>query len=119
MKYLYIAFILFLFSGCDATKTETQDTSNEYNNTNTISDDNNTDKNTSIIDNESLYYQQWYMDINTTFYTQNSIDEDAHIHPDSDTYEKYTGKGITVAVIDNGFDTSHGEIKDILLQLYH
>ena len=64
---------------------------------------------------ENLYNEQWYLEEDATFYNLHGIDSDAHIHPNTTTYETYTGKGVKVAIIDNGFDINHPEIKDTII----
>lgn len=64
---------------------------------------------------ENLYHEQWYMDKETTFYTLNQINTEAHIHPDENTYTTYTGNGVKIAIIDDGFDINHPEIKDKII----
>jgi len=53
---------------------------------------------------------QWYATYNEDFYNINEVDKDAHIHGD-EYYSTYTGKGVKVAIIDNGFDTAHPEFQ--------
>jgi len=62
-----------------------------------------------------LYEEQWYMEKNTEFYTKNKIDENAHIHPDTNSYKTYQGRGVKVAIIDDGFDVNHPEIQDNII----
>lgn len=134
MRYAFLAILLF-FVGCGGSQGIESKSSNLLDeNKTTIIDSNQTDSNTTIPNNDvnetvdnnettnstdsntsqyfgGLYYQQWYMDKNDTFYQLNNIDGDAHIHPSSSTYKTYTGKGIKIAVIDDGFDVNHPEIK--------
>lgn len=62
-----------------------------------------------------LYNEQWYMEKDSSFYTLHNINNEAHIHPNTTTYQTYTGKGVKVAIIDDGFDTNHPEIKDNII----
>jgi len=73
------------------------------------------DSGTIIDTRENLYNEQWYLEEDATFYNLHGIDSDAHIHPNTTTYETYTGKGVKVAIIDNGFDINHPEIKDTII----
>ncbi len=57
---------------------------------------------------EPLYFEQWAINYNQAFYTQNSINKDAHIHAEK-SMGRYTGKGIKLAVIDIGFEVNHPE----------
>ncbi len=62
-----------------------------------------------------LFYQQWSINYNSGFYNRNAINNNAHINPQNVFYS-YSGKGVKVAVIDNGFDTTHPEIKDKIIK---
>ena len=53
---------------------------------------------------------QWYATYDENFYTNKGVDENASIHGD-EVYSKYTGKGVKVAIIDNGFDMTHPELQ--------
>jgi len=59
--------------------------------------------------------EQWYMQKDTNFYVTNGINSDAHIHPDTNTYQTFTGYGVKIAIIDDGFDINHPEIKDKII----
>jgi len=63
------------------------------------------------IETPNLFLEQWTINKNTTFYSQNNINNNAHINMQNIS-STYTGKNIRVAVIDNGFDINHPEIKD-------
>jgi subtilisin family serine protease len=69
------------------------------------------------VDDEPLFEQQWYINYNESFYTQNSVDENANING-SDALSKYSAKGITIAIIDNGLDVNHEELEGALLSTY-
>jgi len=73
------------------------------------------DSGTTLDTRENLYNEQWYLEEDATFYTLHGIDSDSHIHPNTTTYETYTGEGVKVAIIDNGFDINHPEIKDTII----
>ncbi len=90
MKITLTFFIIFIFLGCS----------------NSTSDSTNTNP---------LFNQQWSINYNSEFYNLNAIDNNAHINPGSVFYS-YTGKGVKVAVIDNGFDITHPEIKDKIIK---
>jgi len=66
---------------------------------------------------EPYFYQQWYLDKNDTFYQENNIDDNASIHI-SDTLQHYSGKEITIAIIDDGLDVSHEEINSSIVATY-
>lgn len=67
-----------------------------------------------VIKDEPLFYEQWYINHDEDFYTKNDIDTNAHINV-KDNLKKYTGKGIKVAIIDDGFDTNHIEISNKII----
>ena len=66
---------------------------------------------------EPYYYQQWYLDKNDTFYYQNYIDDDAHIHV-GDLLATYTGKGVKIAVIDDGLDVHHEDLEGAIINTF-
>lgn len=96
MRILWLLFIVFIFTSC-----------NKSSDTRSISGDNNQTE-------EPLFNQQWSINHNTTFYAQNSINENADINR-GDIFSRYTGKGVKVAIIDDGFDVNHSEIKDKII----
>ena len=79
------------------------------------SDDDNGDLNPPIRD--TYYYQQWYLDINNTFYSEIGIDPHANIHADY-AKSQYSGRGIKIAVIDDGLDMFHEDLGDSLIASY-
>lgn len=108
MKKILILIALIFFTGCGSSSSNTVVDTNESN----ITETNSTEENiTGVVQKaDSLLYQQWAIYKDDTFYAQNGIDADANIHMQS-IFNTYTGKGIKVAVIDNGFDIIHPEIK--------
>ena len=80
---IYIVCFMVLLVGCNNTKSKNSSKEEPY------------------------FSQQWYLTKNQKFYEKNNIDNNASIHFDPQT--PYTGKGITIAVIDDGLDTSHEE----------
>lgn len=88
----------FLLIGCSSSSSTDTNSTQEKNST-------------IIIDTipEPLYYQQWYLDYNETFYEENGIDSNASIHSDELLF-KYTGKGIKIAIIDDGLDVEHEDL---------
>ena len=66
---------------------------------------------------EPYYDEQWYLHKNQTFYEINNINENAHIHM-GDELQQYSGKGITVAIIDDGLDMTHEELKKTEMVTY-
>jgi len=120
MKQLFVLVLIFLLSGCNSfsNSSSTSINSDDSSSTSINSDDGLlvTDENQDLVEVfDSLLYQQWAIEYNQTFYTQNNIDENAHIHG-SNSFENYTGDGVVVAVIDNGFDITHPEIKDKIIK---
>jgi subtilisin family serine protease len=70
-----------------------------------------------ILEDEPYYSQQWYLHYNETMYSQNSIDENAHIHPE-EFLKTYSGKGIKIAIIDDGLDTNHEDLYGSIINTY-
>ncbi len=67
---------------------------------------------------EPYYYQQWYIEKNETFYSDNSIDSDAGVHA-GEILKRYTGRGVTIAVIDDGVDMTHEELNTSIVSMYN
>ena len=121
---------LFLLVGCGKDYTSTDDTNSsdtnrpiDINNTddvNTSIDLNSTDDNITTETNLSLepyLFQQWYLEENETFYSEHDIDINASIHV-GDTLKNYTGKGVTIAIIDDGLDVTHEELNNSIMATY-
>ena len=70
--------------------------------------------NTSIV--EPLFAEQWYLAKNAKFYEENHIDADASIH--YGTRCQHAGKGVKIAIIDDGLDVHHPELKDRISRTY-
>lgn len=66
---------------------------------------------------EPYYYQQWYLEKNETFYLQNGVDNDAHIHS-KNLLHTYRGQGVKIAVIDDGLDTTHEDLHGAIISTY-
>lgn len=101
MKFILAVFAMFFLLGCSSGGFAPE--------SNTTNDPNGTTTTT-----PSLLYEQWSIHYNADFYNQNSIDVNANINGDS-IYQNFTGKGIKVAVIDDGFDVNHPEIKNKII----
>jgi len=100
IKSLYACIFLLMLIGCG---------SGGKNNYENIEENN--EENTSFSPGLEAYYsEQWYLEENQTFYAINNIDENAHIHM-SDILQHYSGRGVTVAIIDDGLDVTHEELK--------
>jgi len=68
---------------------------------------------------EPFFYQQWYVACDETFCRENAIDPDAGIHMPLEALSSNGGKGVTVAVIDDGLDVSHPEIASAIKATYN
>ncbi|MDF1883501.1 S8 family serine peptidase [Sulfurimonas sp. SAG-AH-194-C21] len=51
------------------------------------------------------------------FYSQNAINENAHINV-KNLLQTYTGEGVRVAIIDDGLDTQHEDLKGSIIHSY-
>jgi len=67
---------------------------------------------------EPYYYQQWYLNKNENFYQVNGIQNDANIHM-GEVWRQYSGKGVKIAIIDDGLDMLHEDIKNTLVSSYN
>ena len=112
MRYVYLVVFFFLFIACGGGSIGNNSKENirESNITQDSSDTN--------ISQEPFFYQQWYLDKNDTFYNQNSIDKDANIHPAS-LLQTYGGRGIKIAVIDDGLDVNHEDLVGAIIRTYN
>lgn len=66
---------------------------------------------------EPYFNEQWYINNNNAFYTDNTINADAHIHTNN-LLKSYTGKGVKIAIIDDGLDTTHEDLKGAIISTY-
>ncbi|RLD04995.1 MAG: hypothetical protein DRI32_04795 [Chloroflexi bacterium] len=62
-----------------------------------------------------LYYQQWSINEDLEFYYEHDIDEDAGINP-KNVFQFFNGEGVKVAIIDDGFDVNHPEIREKIIK---
>ena len=106
MKYFFLILTILFLSNCGS------------NSSNDNTDTNNTEPENPITTKEPYQYQQWYIEHNTTFFQENNINEDAHIHG-SDFINKYTGKGIKIAIIDDGLDVTHEDLNGAIYKTYN
>lgn len=67
---------------------------------------------------DPLYSQQWYLHYDKTLYSRHFFSPDAHIHLDSMS-QKYKGKGIKIAVFDDGCDIDHEDLSGAILTTYN
>lgn len=66
---------------------------------------------------DKYFYQQWYLEKNDDFYAKYYISNNASIN--AGRYNRiYTGKGIKVAIIDNGLDVYHEDLRDGILDTF-
>lgn len=73
-------------------------------------------KNNSHSIQEPLFSSQWYINYNKEFYAKNDIDRDAGIDA-SDILQKYSGKGVKIAIIDNILNTMHDDLQGASLSV--
>lgn len=78
--------------------------------------ENNITENKSKLIQELYFNEQWYLEENVTFYDENNIDANASIH--FGTRYNYTGKGVKIAVIDDGLDITHPELNGSIVATY-
>lgn len=107
IRLIFIEIVLLLFIGCGgggSSQSAVEDNVTFENN-----------KTVSYI-NEPYFYQQWYLDYNKTFYDEDGIDTNASIHLGSE--QIYSGKGVTIAIIDDGFDITHPELQGNIIATY-
>lgn len=69
------------------------------------------------IQKDPLYYQQWYLDKNDTFYLENGIDDEAHINA-GNILSTNSGRGIKIAIIDDGLDITHEDLVGSIYKTY-
>lgn len=66
---------------------------------------------------DPLYPQQWYLTPNFNFFSSLQLTLDAGIKIE-DAWKYAKGKGVKIAIIDDGFDINHPEIKDAIIYAY-
>ncbi len=133
---LSLFFIVIIFSSCENILNKSSNSAIVYDDNNLTISDKSAQRNdfygygklnlTKLIENVAVlenksenlkgeyYNQQWALEYDESFYIQYNINKDAHINPTT-VYKNFTGTGVTVAVIDNGFDIEHPEIKDKII----
>lgn len=110
MNSIYLFTLVFLIgcgSGSDSTPSDAIVESNEEN----IIVEN-------ILLDDPMLNEQWSIYKNDEFYRLNDIDSEAHIHA-KNTLPILSGKRIKIAVIDDGFDINHPEIKSKIIHTYN
>ncbi|WP_456383066.1 S8 family serine peptidase [Hydrogenimonas sp.] len=114
---LTVTFLALLLTGCGGGGgsggggEETGCVPREYNKTNLPPLPRRTD-----FDGNTLYYQQWAIHFDRRFYTENDISDDASIHLDES--HRYLGRGIKIAVIDDGLDVDHEDLVNAVVATY-
>jgi len=81
-----------------------------------LSSENNITVDKSKLIEEPYFNEQWYIEENVTFYEANNIDANVSIH--FGTHYNYTGKGVKIAVIDDGLDVTHPELNGTVVATY-
>jgi len=89
MNYRIVFFLLLFLSGCNSSKTTSQ---------------------------EPLFQEQWALHYDQPFYDAYAINKEAHIHA-TNAMQHYTAKGVKVAIIDIGFDVEHFEYKKNIVKV--
>jgi subtilisin family serine protease len=70
------------------------------------------------IPDEPYYFAQWYINYNKNFYIHNKIAKNAGIHTTDKLLHQYSGKGVTIAIIDDDLDASHEDLKGAIFKIY-
>ncbi len=107
MRYFGILMLVFIFLSCGGGSSSKQP------------DRSSLDKNEQINKNvkDKYFYKQWYLAKNKNFYKENDVDDEASLHGGL-FYEKYQGKGVRIAIIDNGLDALHVDLKGAIEKTY-
>jgi len=109
IRYIYCFSFILLLNGCNSDSSQSNiDHIQTYN---IINND------ISNIEIEPLRNTQWYLYKNEQFYIDNNIDNNSHVYLDPNT--PYSGKGVKVAIIDDGFDTNHPELENRIYAKYN
>lgn len=69
------------------------------------------------LEDEPYYKEQWYLNFNNEIYSQNNIDLNAHISAEN-LLKKYNGKGVKIAIIDDGLDVTHEDLEGAIINTY-
>lgn len=67
---------------------------------------------------DDSFNKQWYLYPNSSFNTQYSISNDASVNI-GDYINKYRGKGVKVAIIDDGFNVNNSELASGIISGYY
>ena len=69
-----------------------------------------------VVADNPLYYQQWAIHRDTFFYYANDIDDEASIHMSEE--HRFLGRGVKIAVIDDGLDVDHEDLVGAVVATY-
>lgn len=136
IKFTWLILFIYLFTGCNNILSNSSSSNQQYSDDNQTYYDDTKSRNdfygygklnltklltqTTTLDSTAefekgeLFSEQWALHYDEDFYTLNGIDENAHINPTT-VYKNFTGSGVTVAIIDDGFDINHPEIRDKII----
>jgi len=67
---------------------------------------------------DPYYSRQWSLNPAAVDYYGSKIDYDAHIHG-AEELTRYSGKGVRIAVIDDGLDRSHEDLEGAVVATYN
>ena len=107
IKIIFSLFILFFFSSCS--KSDSKSDSNP-----SPSLDNSFNE----LSSNTYYNTQWYINTDYLFYEKYNINANASINVE-DLLVKYSGKGIKIAIIDDGLDVNHEDLKNALINTFN
>lgn len=68
--------------------------------------------------NDPYFYQQWHLAKNSNFYSQYFVNDNAHVNG-GEYYKYYRGKGIKIAIIDDGLQTNHPDLEGAITKTYN
>jgi len=112
IKLLLLSMFLLFLSACGGSSSS-DSVQTENNSSNPI------ENNIQFLDSaEPFYSQQWSIHKNESFYAQNGINSDASIHA-GNLLNTYTGKGVKIAIIDNGLDVNHEDLVGAIVNTYN
>lgn len=95
IKIIFSLFILFFFSSCSKS-----DSNSDSNPSPSL------DNSFNELSSNTYYNTQWYINTDYLFYEKYNINANASINVE-DLLVKYSGKGIKIAIIDDGLDVNH------------
>lgn len=68
--------------------------------------------------NDPYFSQQWHLAKNSDFYRQYGVNENAHVNG-GEYYKFYRGKGVKIAVIDDGLQINHPDLQGAITKTYN